>query len=140
MRDSALETAFRATTYRVEAGGEVFDLRIDEDHPAFSFWLKKQGISNWGIVTACNPGARLAQGQNAASTRRLQEAIVERAWRYAVACNHADAGNWPDEPGYCVFDADENALRMLAIEFGQTAIVCGSADDGRGKIVWLDGH
>ena len=140
MRDSALENAFRATTYRVETGGEVFDLRIEEDHPAFSFWLRGQGVSNWGIVTACNPGARLAQGRNAACTRRLQEAIVERAWRHVAACNRADAGNWPDEPGFCVFDADEEALRMLAIEFGQTAIVWGSADDGRGEIVWLDGH
>lgn len=140
MRDSALENAFRATTYRVDVGGEVFDLRVEEGHPAFSFWLKEQGISNWSIVTACNPGSKLAQGQNVASTLRLQEAIVERAWHHVTACNFADAGNWPDEPGFCVFDADEEALRMLAIEFGQTAIVRGSADDGRGEIVWLDGH
>ena len=140
MRDSALENAFRATTYRVEAGEETFDLRIMEVNPAFSFWLKGQGVSNWCIVTACNPGARLAQGRNAANTRRLQEAIIERGWRHVAACNCADAGNWPDEPGFCVFDADEEVLRMLAIEFGQTAIVCGSADDGRAEIVWLDGH
>jgi len=130
MRTPELEAAFLATTYRVEAGGEVFDLRIEEGHPAFSSWLKGQGILNWGIVTACNPGGKLTQGQNVARTLRLQH----------VACNRADAGTWPDEPGFCVFDADEKALCMLAIEFGQTAIVCGSADDGRGGIVWLDGH
>ncbi len=135
-----LELAFRATTYRVEAGGGVFDLRIGEENPAFASWLMRQGVTSWGIVTACNPGSRLLQGQNAARTRRLQEEIAQRTWRHATACNCADAGNWPDEPGFCVFDADENALRLLAVKFGQTAIVCGSADDGRGEIVWLDGH
>lgn len=140
MRDSALENAFRATTYRVEAGGAVFELRIDEGHAAFSSWLKERGISNWGIVTACNPGGKLAPEPNVPRNLRLQERIVEHAWRHVPACNCADAGDWPDEPGFCVFDVEESALGRLAVEFGQTAIVCGSADDGRGKIVWLDGH
>ncbi len=140
MRTPELEAAFLATTYRVDAGDEVFDLRIEKGHPAFSSWLKRQGISNWCIVTACNPGGKLSQGQNVARTLRLQEAIAQRAWRHAAACNSADDGTWPDEPGFCVFDADEKILRMLAIEFGQTAIVCGNADDDRGEIVWLDGH
>ncbi len=135
----ALEAAFRATTYHVAAGRELFDLRIGEGNPAFSSWLKGQRISNWAIVTACNPGSRLTPEQNAAQTRRLQEKITQYAWRHAPARNCADAGDWPDEPGFCVFDADENTLRMLAVEFGQTAIVCGSADDGRGEIVWLNG-
>ena len=135
----ALEAAFRSTTYHVAAGTDVFDLRIGEGNPAFASWLKGQRISTWAIVTACNPGSRLTQNQNAAQTRRLQEKIAQHAWRHAPARNCADAGDWPDEPGFCVFDADDSTLRALALEFGQTAIVCGSADDGRGELVWLNG-
>lgn len=140
MRTPELEAAFRATTYRVDAEGEVFDLRIGQSNPAFSSWLKRRRISNWGVVTACNPGGNLAAEQNVARTRQLQERIAEHAWRHVAACNCADAGDWPDEPGFCIFDAEDKALHVLAVEFGQMAIVCGSADDGRGEIVWLDGH
>lgn len=140
MRTPELEAAFRATTYRVDVGDEVFALRIGEAHPAFSSWLRRQGIVNWGIVTACNPGGRLAPDENAERSRCLEEALDERGWRHAPACNRADSGDWPDEVGFCVLGADEGALSRLAVAFGQAAIVVGVADDGAGQLVWMDGQ
>lgn len=138
MNKSAFEAAFRATSYRVDAGFSVFDLRIGEHNPGFSSWLQQQGISEWGIVTACNPGGRIVPDRNADRTRRLQEEIVRRGWRHCNACNVADAGDWPDEPGFCIFDVEANSLCAMAREFGQVAVVCGSSHDGRGELVWLD--
>lgn len=134
-----LERAFRATTYCVEAGGEVFSLRIGEAHPAFSAWLKQQGTATWGIVTACNPGGRPTPDTNVGRNRELQRLIEARGWRCVPACNRADAGDWPDEPGYCVLDVEAHELGSLAAAFGQAAIAFGHADDGAGRLVWLAG-
>lgn len=134
-----LEAAFCATTYCVEVGGEVFSLRIGEAHPAFSAWLKRQGAATWGIVTACNPGGRPTPDANTGRNRELRRLIEARGWRHVPACNRADAGDWPNEEGFCVLDADERLLGLLAAVFGQAAIVFGRADDGAGRLVWLDG-
>ena len=138
MKAPKLDAAFRATTYRVKAGEAVFDLRIDEANPPFATWLRQQSASLWGIITACNPGGKPTLQQNAVRTGILQKRIEARGWRHFPALNFADARDWPDEPGFCVLDAEVNVVRALAVEFGQVAIVCGSAEDGRGEIVWLD--
>ena len=137
MRTPELETAFRATTYRVETEGQAFDLKVDLPDPAFASWLKSQSAPCWGIVTACNPRGALA-ADNEARTKRLQEEIEERGWSHVPAVNRADAANWPDEPGFCVLGVQTTELRMLAAAFDQSAIVVGGSD-GAGAILWIEG-
>lgn len=133
-----LENAFRATTYCVEAAGEAFALRIGQAHPEFSSWLERQGVATWGIVTACNPAGKPTPDLNAERNRALRELIEARGWSHVPACNCADAGNWPDEPGYCVLDVDVHELGFLAVAFGQAAIVFGRSDNGAGRLIWLE--
>ena len=56
MRTEALDIAFRETSYRVDTAEGVFDLRIGRPDPAFDDYLRRQGISCWSVLTACNPG------------------------------------------------------------------------------------
>ena len=136
---AALDAAFRATTYRVETSDGAFDLRIGQAAPDFSGWLKQQGVSRWGIVTACNPGgALLPCGENALRHTALQARIAELGFRHVPASNHADAGDWPVEPGFCVLDQDEKQLLELAAGFGQSAIVCGQSGCAVARLVWRD--
>ena len=138
MRTPQLEAAFLATTYRVEAPDAHFDLRIGWSDPEFDRFLMQQGASNWGIVTACNPGAILTPEQNVQRHAALQARVTALGWQHFPASNHADSGKWPVEPGFCVLDASEASLCRLATEFGQSAIVFGQAGQGGGRLVWLD--
>ena len=136
---TTLDAAFRATTYRVETPDYVFNLRIDVAAPTFAFWLRQHGVSRWGIVTACNPGgALLPCGENALRHAALQARIAELGFRHVPASNHADAGDWPVEPGFCVLDQDEKQLLELAAGFGQSAIVCGQSGSAVARLVWRD--
>ncbi len=137
MRSPELEAAFLATTYRVVAPEAVFDLRIGEHDPAFEAFLQQRGVACWGIVTACNPGGVLTLDDNAQRHAALLARLDGLGWRHFPASNHADSGEWPVEPGFCVLDASEQGLCRLAAEFGQAAIVFGQAGLGGGKLVWL---
>ena len=136
-RRNPLEAAFRATTYRVDAGAARFDLRVGNADPAFVAWLAQCGYARWAIMTACNPGGILSAERNPQRSLALHERIKQSGWRHVPAVNCADAPDWPDEPGFCIFDADERVSCELATGFGQAAIVCGSSDDGQVRLVWL---
>lgn len=139
MENIPLEAVFLATTYRVVTPSATFNLRIGESDPAFELFLRKWRAANWGIITACNPGGRLLPDAkaNAAATKELATRIRARGWLAFPSINHADAGDWPDEPGYCVLHAGETALRNLAKELGQAAIVYGEAGDSGGRLIWI---
>ncbi|WP_305072883.1 DUF3293 domain-containing protein [Propionivibrio sp.] len=138
MSTSDLEASFLATTYCVEGHGERFDLRIGEPHPSFASWLDDEDASSWAIITACNPGGMPTPLQNAARNEALRKSIETLGWRYVPARNHADGGRWPDEPGFCIFDAPESQVCALAAGFGQAAIIVGSNGKASGTLVWID--
>jgi hypothetical protein len=138
MKDSKLEPAFLATSYRVVTPVATFNLRIGRPDAAFESFLRRQRAVNWGIITACNPGGILAPGPkaNELATRSLAGKIRACGWLGFPSINRADAGDWPDEPGYCVLDAGERALCVLATEFGQAAFVYGEAGGDGGQLIW----
>ena len=137
MRSRQLEAAFLVTTYSVEAPEAKFDLRIGRGDFAFEAFLQRQGAASWGIVTACNPGGVLTLDDNAQRHAALLARLDGLGWRHFPASNHADSGEWPVEPGFCVLDASEQGLCRLAAEFGQAAIVFGQVGLGGGRLVWL---
>ena len=138
MKDTRLEPAFLATTYRVVTPAGTFNLRIGKPDAAFESFLRRQRAVNWGIITACNPGGMRAPDAKAndAATRKLAGQIRAHGWLGFPSINRADGGNWPDEPGYCVLDAGEGELRRLAKEFGQAAFVFGEAGGDGGQLIW----
>jgi len=138
MKDTRLEPAFLATTYRVVTPAGTFNLRIGTPDAAFESFLRRQRAVNWGIITACNPGGMRAPDPKAndVATKRLAREIRAHGWLGFPSINRADAGDWPDEPGYCVLDAGESALLLLADEFGQAAFVFGEASGDGGQLIW----
>ena len=138
MENTALEVAFLATTYRVVTPSATFNLRIGQSDPAFELFLRKWRAANWGIITACNPGGNLVPDAkaNAAATKELATKIRAHGWLAFPSINHADAGDWPDEPGYCVLTAGEEALCELARELGQAAVVFAEIGDCGGRLIW----
>lgn len=137
MSRSTLEAAFRATTYRVETPGAVFDLRIGETNPGFAAFLRQQGVSSWGVVTACNPGGNLSPDRNRVRNEELLERIKALGWRFYPAGNHADARDWPIEPAFCVLDANVATLISVAADFGQVAVVYGETEKRDVMLLWI---
>lgn len=150
MKRAALETAFRATTYRVTVPDGCFCLRIGAAHAAFDTFLlhqlalvqpmgEQQPVKTasvcWGIVTAYNPGSLRSEDDNRCAQARLYERIVASGWPFLAACNVADGASWPEEPSYLVL-ADTAQVSCLGREFGQLAVVCGRTGAAP-QLIWL---
>lgn len=136
MRTEALDIAFRETSYRVDTAEGVFDLRIGRPDPAFDDYLRRQGISCWSVLTACNPGGVRDDDGNRLRRLRLQERLQTLGWSFSLACNLADDSTWPEEPGFLLLQVSEQEVRSLASEFSQLACVCGDVG-GIPRLVWV---
>lgn len=115
--------AFTAADYRVSIAGHELSIRIGRKHPELD---RAMGYRAWAIVTACNPGGRLAdEDDNQRRQMALEQTIVERGWPYWPGRNLDPQNEWPEEPSLLIADADVEALIRLAAHFGQAAIVTG---------------
>lgn len=137
MKAQGLDTAFRATTYRVATDDGFFDLRIGLVNFAFDAFLRGHDVLCWGVLTACNPGAVRDGAENARRQGRLRERLRELGRPFAPACNLADDGAWPDEPGFLLLQVSEKEVRDLAAEFSQMACICGNIGGGP-RLVYVD--
>lgn len=136
MQTNALDAAFRATTYRVTTPVGVFDLRIGQIDRGFDDFLCQRGASRWCIVTACNPGGALCAEGNPARHARFSQRLGESGLENFPACNIADDGSWPDEPGFLILNPSERQACRLAAEFAQLAVVCGACG-APPHLVWV---
>ena len=126
MNGHPLDSAFRATSYRIETDEGVFTVRIARLHCAFDAYLRRKGASCWGLLTAYNPGAIRCAGQNAAQHERLRERLKARGWTVLPALNVPDDAAAPVEPGFLLLQASEKEVAELAADFAQVAFVCGN--------------
>lgn len=132
-----LETAFRATTYRVFLPGGVLDLRIDQASERLRLWLAEAGYTCFSIITACNPGARpLSAEENAGRQAQLECELLEGNYEPFAGENVADDIGWPVEESCFVGELAIEDACALAADFGQNAVVCGGAD-GVPQLVWI---
>jgi hypothetical protein len=136
MRTEALDAAFRATCYRVDTTDGVFDLRIGRPEPAFDDFLRRQGVSCWAVLTACNPGGIRDDDGNRLRLMHLQERLQTLGWSFSFASNLADDKLWPAEPGFLLLQVSEQEVRSLASEFFQLAYVYGEVG-GAPRLVWV---
>lgn len=126
-------TAYRATTYRVDADDAAFELRINEHHPQFARWLRNAGKTSAAVITAWNPRSLpTSLIENFAQQRQLEQALRVMGLEWLPACNLAPVdgatpSTW-DEESLLVFDVDEKSARAIAARFGQLAFV------------WIDQH
>ena len=136
MKTPALDAAFRATRYLVDSAAGSFDLRIGVVNPAFDDFLRGQGVSCWGLITAHNPGGVRCDEHNAGRQRDLLCRLKSLSLSWLAACHVADDGRWPVEPSVLILQVGEAELCALASEFSQAAIVCGEVG-AVPRLVWL---
>lgn len=132
-----LETAYRATTYRVFLPGGALDLRLDLADQRLREWLSATGSNCFAIVTAANPESQqLDAAANAERQAALECELLEGNYEPYAAEHLADDGAWPVEESCFVADLECEDACALAAEFGQNAVVCGGAD-GVPRLVWI---
>jgi hypothetical protein len=137
MERARLERIYRRARYRVELAGGAIELGIGERSPALDRHLEAVGASSWAVVTACNPGSvPLDEEENRRRTAELARRLSDAGWSTRPAAGLDPDGRWPDEPGFLVEDAPGGALRALAGELGQAAIVAGRRG-GPAELIWI---
>ena len=80
---------------------------------------------------------RRGDAENALAETRLPERVGQSGRQILPALNLADAAAWPPEPGVLVPGADDDEARVLAVEFGQLACVCGERGAAP-RLVWAE--
>lgn len=126
--NSHLQTVFRATSYRVEASEACFTLRIGFTAPDFDDYLRRQGIANWGIVSAYNSMAlACTEAENQRRQQDLQAQIKALGWRFLKGVNLADADDWRPEASCVLLAVNEAQVCALGRAFRQAAVVCGDS-------------
>jgi hypothetical protein len=135
---SELEPAYRATTYQVFLPPGMVALRIGSVDASFVRWLLDEAVTDWAILTACNPaGERFADAANAERQSALEVALLERGFEPYAGENLAESADWPVEATCLVPNISLPEALGFARQFKQNAIVHGSAD-GEPRLLWVE--
>ena len=123
---SEFEVAYSQTTYWVETPEFAARLRIGTAAPDFDACLEPLGVTDWAIVTACNPRS---EPHPPIENRRRQRLLADRIWQAGYvawpALGVGDSGEWYPEASLCVLRIPPEAACNFAREFHQHAIVIG---------------
>ena len=126
LKPAATVTAFAATRYRIQLGGESVELRIGHADTVAEARLLRQlpAVQHWVLITSDNPGAqRLSPDVNCRARRRLRAQLDRGGWRRAPT-RHLDPHlQWPTEFGCCVADLPLAEADRLMQRHGQLAVV-----------------
>jgi hypothetical protein len=120
------EAAYRATSYRVDDGGQRFAIRIGERCAPLDALLAARGLDEWAYLTAHNPGGRAAPpAANERAQARLEAELAAAGREILRGASAADAGDWPPEPSVLVLGLPRAEALALARRHGQEALVAG---------------
>jgi hypothetical protein len=137
-KTTELEALYKATTYRVFLPGGMCELRIGEACAVLADWMETAGVSEFAVVTACNPGSQqLSAERNAELQAQLECDLIEGNYEPYACENVADDENWPSEESCFIGDIAHEDACALGENYGQNAIVYGGAD-GVPHLVWIE--
>jgi len=136
-KTTELESAYRATTYRVFLPGGGCDLRLGVVSETLRCWLETAGAARFAILTAHNPGSgEVDSEENVLCQAQLECALLELGYEPYAGENVADDDSWPAEESCFVPGISVAEALALGGRYGQNAIICGGAD-GKGELVWI---
>lgn len=131
-----LAQAYRRAIYRVQAGSGNLDLRVDRSHPDLAALLAARQATTAALLTACNPGSRLARPNRNASANALLVRRVRDAGLDFIPTEALDPdGRWPVEPGLLILGIECSRALDLATAFGQNAYLWIDTD-GTPTLMW----
>lgn len=123
---SELAAAYLQTTYWVETPEFPARLRVGVAAPEFDACLQPLGVTEWALLTACNPRSEpLSPSEN----RRRRQLLAQRLWQAGYiawpALGVGDVSDWYPEASLCVLRITAEAACEIGREFHQNAIVAG---------------
>lgn len=136
MNKKDLESAYRATDYRIFGPRGPFVISIGENSPEFSDILNLPDGSCWAVITASNP--RSEPWTDAENDERLQDLevnVAAQGYRFLKGEGVSRHGNWPPEKSLLILGIDEDSSMELAIRYGQNAFVHGRIGEET-RLVW----
>ena len=136
-KTTELESAYRATTYRIFLPGGGCDLRLGVVSETLRCWLETAGTARFAILTAHNPGSEDVESEeNLLRQAQLECALLELGYEPYAGENVADDDSWPAEESCFVPGISVTEALALGERYGQNAIICGGAD-GKTELVWV---
>lgn len=137
-KTSELEALYNATTYQVYLPGGVVKLRLGQPCEVLARWMEENACTEFAIITAYNPGSQKRVPElNAERQAQLECDLLEGNYEPYAGENVADAPDWlPEETCFVPDIAPEDAC-ALAEEYGQNAVVVGSAD-AVAHLLWIE--
>lgn len=126
MTHDALDRAYHATTYIVDAPGGPIALRIGELNEPLDALLRTLDAGPWAFITAWNPGSGvLSAAENDARNGTLKQEILRAGYDPLEGRGEADDGGWTAEASFFIVGISPADAAALARQFGQRAIVVG---------------
>lgn len=137
-KTTELETAYRATTYRVFLPGGLVELRLDQASEAMCAWLTSSAAREFVILTAHNPDARPLDAEaNVARQSQMELELLAQGFETYAGENEADSGDWPLEETCCVINIGLAEACALGAKYGQNALLHGTMD-GVPRLIWIE--
>jgi len=134
-----LESAYLATTYRVEAQRGSIDLRVGQHCAALDRLLQRCEAKTWAFVSATNPRSMpMPAWRNRDHHLKLVQAVRAAGYPLLEGAGLPADTHWDPEPGLLIIGISRDAAGELGKRFGQLAILVGCRG-GMPELLWCDG-
>jgi hypothetical protein len=121
-----LDTAYRNTTYWVDAAPQPIAVRVGERNASLDRLLNAARARHYAFVTACNPRSKLrTHWYNEARQRALRRWLNARHLRWIPALAQGDRDDWPAEPGVLILGLPPDRALRIGRRFRQNAVLTG---------------
>ena len=121
--------AYRATHYRVAAGGKQFTLLIEVPSRELLGLYELTKTDSALFITAFNPfGTLQSRDANLSAHARLGEHLRALTHLTYEGCGGGPSGDWPEESSYLVLGINKPTAELLGRRMQQDAVVWAGAD------------
>ncbi len=137
-KTTELEQAYCASTYRVFLPAACCELRLGQASEVLKAWLESEGVSQFAILTAYNPGAQILSDEvNMERQSAMEIGLIMAGYEPYTGENIADAGDWPVEESCLITNIGLAEATATGAKFGQNAIVHGVVD-AVPRLIWIE--
>lgn len=127
--------AYRNAIYAIDE--PTYSLRWNRYNSAWDDFCKRHHIQHYAIVSPYNPGSIiLSKEENELRFNELVKWADSEGWRYYYSRGIDPDGEWPDERGLLIVNAQSDELKSIAEKYGQNAFAQAKTGECL-KLCWL---